>query len=125
MTVRLSRDEGRAILLSKQARSNKYGALRTSVDGIAFDSKAEAQYYALLRLRERAGEVSAVELQKPFTLTAGAGFLVGTYRADFAFFDHKEKRERIIDVKGFDTPLSKWKRKHVRAQYGIEVEIVK
>jgi endonuclease I len=34
-------------------------------------------------------------------------------------------REAVIDVKGMDTPLSKFKRKCVKAQYGFDVEIVK
>jgi len=112
--------------LNRTARKrSKYGAVRCELDGFKFDSKAERDYYARLKLREKAGEVGGVELQRPFPLLVGSGAVVGSYRADFAFWDHKEDRFRIIDVKGFDTPLSKWKRKHVRAQYGIEVEVVK
>lgn len=49
---------------------------------------------------------------------------VGDYRGDFSYLDYK--RGRIVeDVKGMDTPLSKWKQKHVALQYGITVEIVK
>lgn len=106
-------------------RRNKFGAVKTVLDGIAFDSKREAAYYAELKLREKAGEVSAIELQKPFPLLAGSGRLIGSYRADFVFWDCREARSRIIDVKGMDTALSRWKRKHVAAQYGVEVEIVK
>lgn len=103
---------------------NKYRAVRTSIDGITFDSKAEANRYALLKLREKAGEVYEVELQKPFLLSV-EGRVIGTYRADFAYYDATIKKNRVEDVKGKDTPLSKWKRKHVAAQYGVEVEIVK
>lgn len=111
-------------LLAKPKRS-KYGAKRCELDGIKFDSQAERDFYANLKLREKAGEVGGVELQRPFPLLVASGIVVGSYRADFAFWDHKEDRFRVIDVKGFDTPLSKWKRKHVKAQYGFEVEIVK
>lgn len=104
--------------------NNKYGAIRTTIDGITFDSKAEANRYALLKLREKAGEVYEVELQKPFILSV-EGRVIGTYRADFAYYDATIKRNRVEDVKGTDTPLSKWKRKHVAAQYGVEVEIVR
>lgn len=100
----------------------KYGAIRTAVDGITFDSKKEARYYSDLKLLERAGEVTDVELQKPFVITIN-GVLVCTYRADFCFYDTREKRPRVVDVKGMDTPVSKLKRKLVRAQYGVEVEI--
>ncbi len=35
------------------ARRNKYGAKKTTLDGITFDSKAEARYYAALKQREK------------------------------------------------------------------------
>lgn len=105
-------------------RKNKFGAVRTTLDGITFDSKREAAYYAELKLRERAGEVADVEIQKPFLLSHSA-MVIGTYRSDFSFFDAREGKHRVIDVKGKDTPLSKWKRKHVLAQYGILVEVVR
>jgi hypothetical protein len=106
-------------------RKNKFGAKKTVLDGRTFDSKAEAKFVAELRQREKAGEVGGVELQRPFPLMAPSGQIVGVYKADAAFWDHVADRFRVIDVKGHDTALSKWKRKHVKAQYGIEVEIVK
>lgn len=115
--------EARAIFA--KPKRNKYGAKKTMLDGITFDSQAEANYYAGLKVREKAGEVGGVELQRPFPLMVASGIVVGSYRSDFAFWDFKEDRFRVIDVKGFDTPLSKWKRKHVKAQYGITVEVVK
>jgi hypothetical protein len=42
----------------KDARTNKFGAKRTPVDGIMFDSAKEARRYQQLRLEERAGGVS-------------------------------------------------------------------
>lgn len=122
MTINLSRQEARAIL-AKPKRS-KYGAQKTMIDGILFDSKREAAYYAELKQRENAGEVVGVELQRPFTILIN-GFLVGTYKSDFAFWDVTEDRFRVIDVKGMDTPLSRFKRKCVKAQYNVDVEIVK
>lgn len=120
---RISPAQARA-LLTKPKRS-KFGAKRCELDGIKFDSQAERDYYAVLKLRERAGEVADVELQRPFALVAGAGKLVGTYRADFTFTDLKEGRWRIIDVKGHDTSLSKFKRKFVEALHGVKVEVVR
>lgn len=108
-------------LLSKPKRS-KYGARKTVLDGITFDSQAEAKYYAELKQREKAGEVFEVELQPRFALTVN-GHLISTYRADFRFFDALVKRNRVIDVKGFDTRDGKLRRKLVRAVYGIEVEL--
>lgn len=106
-------------------KPRKYRNQPVTVDGVRYDSKAEARYAQTLHLRMRAREVAQVERQVPFSLLTQNGQLVGTYRADFVFWDDVEGRQRVIDVKGFDTPLSRWKRKHVKAQYGIEVEIVK
>ena len=121
-------------------RRQKYGAKPTTVDGIQFASKAEARRYGELKLLEKAGEIEDLELQPSFSLHAASttgqfreavkaaagtrNTLVGHYRADFGYLDYK--RGRIVeDVKGIDTPLSKWKRKHVAAQYGVTVEIIR
>lgn len=108
--------------------AHKFHAVRTTVDGIAFASKAEARRYAELRLLEKAGQIDDLERQPKFALhvasTLGqAHTLVGHYFGDFRYRD--ARRGRIVeDVKGVDTPLSHWKRKHVALQYGITVELI-
>lgn len=119
---RLSAEQYRAEL-AKPKRS-KYGAKRMCVDGVWFDSIAEAKFYGELRQRQKAGEVGSIMRQPEFPL-AVSGVVIAKYRADFTFFDRQAGRDRTVDVKGFDTPLSKLKRKHVKAQYGIDVEVVK
>ena len=42
---------------------SKYRNKKTELDGIAFDSKREAERYAELKLLERAGEISYLQLQ--------------------------------------------------------------
>lgn len=108
----------------RAAKPSKYKAQRTLLDGISFDSKAEASYYAALKLREKAGEVCDVELQRPYCLTVN-GVLVATYRADFVFWDNQMRRRRVIDVKGVITPIFRLKQKLMRACHGIDVEVVK
>lgn len=108
----------------QQPKINKYGAKKTTLDGLTFDSGAEARYYAHLKQRERAGEVHSVELQRPYALTIN-GFLVATYKADFAFWDQVEERWRVIDVKGVVTPLFRLKQKMMKAILNIDVEVVK
>ncbi|MDD3747626.1 MAG: DUF1064 domain-containing protein, partial [Anaerostipes sp.] len=44
-------------------RYSKYGARKTVIDGITFDSKREAKRYQELKLLEQAGEISYLELQ--------------------------------------------------------------
>ncbi|WP_395451167.1 DUF1064 domain-containing protein [Aminobacter sp. UC22_36] len=105
-------------------KRNKFGAKRTVLDGQTFDSKAESDYYAVLKLREKAGEVSGVEMQRPFALIGPDGLLIATYRCDFAFWDHVEDRFRVIDVKGVETPVFKLKQKLMKSLLGINVEVV-
>ena len=123
MSVRLTRQEALAAL-AKPKRS-KYGNRKVTEDGITFDSVRERDYYLELKLREKAGEISGIELQRPFPVIV-AGVVVGKYKSDFAFIDHSEDgRLRVIDVKGHDTALSRFKRKCVEAFYQIKVEIVR
>lgn len=110
--------------VAKPKRGNKFHARKTLLDGICFDSKAEASYYAALKLRERAGEVCDVEMQRPYALTIN-GALICTYKADFVFYDRIAKRRRVIDVKGVVTPLFRVKQKLMRACHGLEVELAK
>jgi hypothetical protein len=125
-------------------RRHKYGAKRTEVDGILFDSQKEARRYVELKLAEKAGEIRNLRLQPEFLLTAELMLgdisrerdpaVVGKYRGDFAYEERlvpkggpvglrREWREVVEDVKGFDNPLSRWKRRHVQAQYGITVRL--
>lgn len=116
-----------------KAKRSKYGAVPTVVDGIRFDSKKEANYYLRLKLSEKIGDIRGLTLQKEWPLVVVADVRsddepfytrIGTYRSDFDYFDVVLNARVVVDVKGIDTPLSKWKRKHVAAQYGIEVQIV-
>ena len=103
---------------------NKYRNKKTLVDGHAFDSKAEASYYVALKHRAKAGEVEAVEMQRPYALTIN-GMLICTYKADFVFWDVALKRWRVVDVKGVITDVFRIKQKLMKACHGIEVEIVR
>jgi hypothetical protein len=123
MTETMSREQYQAEA-AKPKRTNKFNAKRTLVDGICFDSKAEAAYYAALKLRERAGEVCDVEMQRPYSLTVN-GLLVATYRADFVFWDIQARRRRVIDVKGAMTPVFRLKQKLMRACHKVDIEVVK
>lgn len=123
MSITLTRQEAKAIL-SKPKRS-KYNAQKTVVDGIKFDSKREAEYYAELKLREKAGEVVGVELQRAFALIGNNGMLIATYKADFCFWDNIADRFRCIDVKGVETKDFKLKKKMMLGLLGINVEVIR
>lgn len=107
------------------SKPSKYRNVKVTVDGIRFDSKREAAYYGELKMREKAGEVTGVELQRPFKLLGPKGELMATYKADFAFWDNREDRFRVVDIKGVITKEFRLKQKMMRALLGIEVEVVK
>ncbi len=97
---------------------NKYRAIPTTVDGIRFHSKKEARRYTELKLLERAGKIRQLLLQPEFPChVPGQEIPIGVYRADFSYFDGYH--QVVEDVKGVKTPLYRWKKKHVQAQYKI------
>lgn len=103
---------------------SKYAATPTLVDGIRFDSKKEARRYTDLRLMEMAGEIGQLERQPSFELHAvnpatGEIVTLGSYRADFRY--RRLSGVVVEDVKGFKTPIYRWKKRHVEAQYGIQI----
>lgn len=106
---------------------SKYHAKRAEADGIVFHSTKERNRYLELRLLEKAGEIHDLQLQYAYELSVpeyGSGVrrkVIGKYLADFRYRSGPTGILVVEDVKGMDTPLSKWKRKHVLAQYGIEV----
>jgi hypothetical protein len=109
-------------------KRSKYGAVPTTVDGIRFDSKAEARRYQELKLLVLAGEVRDLELQPEYPLlvrSRDGGFVrIGVYRADFRYRSGRQGLLVVEDVKGVRTPLYKWKRRHTTAQYGIDIKEV-
>jgi hypothetical protein len=103
-------------------RRSKYGAVRTVVDGINFDSKKEAIRYQELKLLERAGEITELDRQVPYRCEID-GDLICTYKADFQYLENGWKLV-CEDVKGFRTPLFKLKKKLVQALFGVEIREV-
>lgn len=102
-------------------RLDAAGKAARTVDGVLFDSLKEAKHYVLLKQLERTGQIHELTRQPKFPLNVD-GVCLGSYRADFSY--RKDGQYIVSDCKGFMTPLSKWKIKHVYAQYQIEVQIV-
>lgn len=99
--------------------NNKYHAVPTVIDGIRFASKAEAKRYQFLALLQRAGNIRDLELQPRYPLHVN-GWKLGEYRADFRYV-MKDGTTVVEDVKGVLTPMYRWKKKHVAAEYGVDV----
>lgn len=123
MNPRLSAEEFRNAISGKP--KSKYRNAPIEIDGIRFASKKEAQYFVNLKLMERTGDVYGVELQKRYALIGPDGALITTYVADFVYWDQREKRHRIVDVKGVETDVFKLKRKMMRSFLGLEIEVIK
>ncbi len=78
---------------------SKYNARRTEVDGIAFDSKAEAARYVELRLLERAGAIRDLRVHPRYEiLPREGGERARHYTPDFEY----REGGRVVceDVKG-------------------------
>ena len=104
-------------------RRNKYNASKVRFDGYVFDSKREAEYYSELKLRERAGEISNINVHPSFPIEI-MGRPICKVVLDFVYTD-KNGDDRYIDVKGMKTAISILKKKMCEAQYGIDIEWVK
>ena len=97
------------------------------LDTITFDSYAEAVRYGELRLLEKAGQITDLVCQPRFDLLVKEA-KIGAYVGDFRYTENG--KTVIEDLKGqrkgeyVETDLSAWKRKHLRAQTGIEVKII-
>lgn len=107
--------------------TNKYGAKRVEQDGVTFASKREAARWKALQLLERAGAIRDLMRQVSYDLNAEGGNLVGRYVADHVYREETPDGWELVveDVKGMPTPLYEWKRRHMAAQYGIEIREVR
>ena len=83
-------------------KKSKYKSQKHEIDGIKFDSKAEANYYMQLKLQEKAQRkpiIKILEIQPKVYMT-DAKIL---YKPDFLISE--DGVEIYIDVKGFRTPV--------------------
>ena len=106
--------------LLKQPKAHKYGAIATTVDGIRFDSKAEAERWQELRLMEKVGAISELKRQVKWPLIVG-DTLIGHFVADYQYVVKGDTRVTVEDCKGVRTPMFVWKAKHFLAQYGFAI----
>lgn len=103
---------------------SKYGAKKTVIDGIAFDSKAEASRYLQLMLCKKSGVITDLQLQVVFEL-APSVVIKGRkkpplrYIADFVY---RQDGKRVVeDCKGFLTDVYKIKRHLMLSVHQIEI----
>src|SRR5512146_2219296 len=102
-TQRISVEEYRQ--LAKEAKPGKYGNIPFEIDGHRFHSKGEAGRYCELRVLERCGLITDLELQPEFILTREPRTV---YRADFSYREIDpdgvaDRKRTVEDFKGFRT----------------------
>lgn len=106
-----------------QLSRSKYGAKKKTVDGIRFDSTAEAEYYLVLKSRQQAGEITDIILQpryelQPRCILPDRHTVIQPidYIADFEVH-YPDDRIEVLDVKGKETEAYRIKAKMFRARY--------
>lgn len=112
---------------------SKYNSQKSTVGGITFDSKKEADRYAELKMLERLGVIHSLEMQKKYELIPAQKLPMPvmskgcmkkverslTYTADFVYV--KDGQTIVEDVKGMQTEVYKIKRKLMLYIHGIQV----
>lgn len=98
----------------------KYHSRKTEIDGILFDSKAEAERYLELRTMQEAGEISELKLQPVYELIPtfrknGKTYRRTVYKADFSYIQNGQLI--VEDFKGFKTDVYKLKKKLFEFHY--------
>lgn len=105
----------------KTSYTPKYRNKKTSVDGIRFDSKREANRYMELKLLERAGAIKDLRRQVSYVLINKSRYgRAIKYVADFVYYE--DGKLVVEDVKGVRTPVYKLKKRLMAEVYGIEIK---
>lgn len=118
---------------------SKYNNKRTTVDGITFDSKREAQRYQELKIELEAGRIKNLRLQPEYHVQeayvdpeTGQRVKPIKYIADFYYERHWKQGEGwegwapiVEDVKGVQTDVFKLKYQMMIERFGIWVDIIK
>ena len=111
----------------KFKKSSKFGAKKTIVDGITFDSKWESERYGQLKAMERGGIVTDLELQVKYDIVI-KDIKICKYIADFVYKEESPDgkiKEIVEDAKGFETPEFKLKKKLMKAVHNIDIYLSK
>lgn len=110
-------------------KKSKYHNTKVEYNGIKFDSVKEMKHYQLLEYRQKIGEIKELKLQVPYELIPkykmnDKTIRKTTYVADFVYYDTRDNKTHVIDVKGFKTQTYKLKKKLFEYKYKIEIEEV-
>ena len=109
-------------------KRNKFNAKKTVIDNITFHSRKEAARYSQLKLYEKGGLITDLQLQVSYELIPklvinGKTERAIKYIADFVYFDTVHKSEVVEDVKGMITDIFKIKYRLMKSIHGIDIKI--
>lgn len=90
-----------------QPKKQKYNAKKIEIDGLTFDSQAEARYYYDLK----AQGITNFKTQEVFTILDtlkmnGKTRKKRVYKPDFTFYDDQGQLIKVVDVKGGHATLT-------------------
>lgn len=117
-TKKMSAIEFNEQTTQSQPKKSKFNAKVVWIDGIRFDSTWEGKRYSQLKLLERTGEISDLQMQVPYPMEIN-NVVICKYLADFVYV--KEDITIIEDAKGFITPEYRIKKKLMKAIHNIEI----
>ena len=124
----MSRDSQRAAWTTyvegtEVAPANKYGNKRTFFNGKWYDSAREAGWAANFQAMRDRGLLSNYKEQDRIVLVPRNGKLRAVvYVADFTFEETMTGRKRVMDAKGYKTPVYRLKKRLAALLLGIEIE---
>lgn len=104
---------------------SKFHAQKTTVDGITFDSRKEADRYLVLKGMEEDGTIENLRRQVRYELIPsfdvdGRHYRSVCYVADFVYVEDGE--EVVEDVKGMRTDVYRLKSKLFARRYGKAIK---
>lgn len=104
---------------------SKYHAKKTTVDGITFDSRREADRYLVLKGMEDDGVIGDLRRQVRYELVPafdvdGRHYRPVYYVADFVYVE--DGKEVVEDVKGMRTDVYRLKSKLFARRYGMVIK---
>lgn len=104
--------------------TGKYHARKTTVDGIVFDSRKEADRYLVLKSMEKDGAIENLRRQVRYELIPafdmdGRHYRPVYYVADFVYVE--DGKEVVEDVKGMRTDTYRLKSKLFARRYGMSI----
>lgn len=109
-------------------RFNKYNNKKVTIDGHDFDSIGEGERYRILKLAERAGTISALELQPKYQILPTVRYDGETMRMRVYILDFRYKKGAITVVEDFKSvatskdPVYRLKKQMFLAKYRNDVQ---